>query len=752
MSWSAPSSSGGGAITSYTVTPSPGGTPVRVNAPATSATVPGLTNGTAYTFTVTATNTVGTGPASAASAAVTPEDTIFDFSTPSTVDSGDGSSVELGVHFTANTSGTVTGIRFYKAATNTGAHVGSLWTSNGALLTSGAFTNETSAGWQTLTFSSPVAITAGTDYIAGYLALGGHYSYTGGAFSSSGVANGPLTAAANGAVSTGNGVYAYTGSSAFPSNSFNAANYWVDVLFQPGGTGGGGGGGTAPSAPSAVSATPGSGSAQVSWSAPSSSGGGAITSYTVTPSPGGTPVRVNAPATSATVPGLTNGTAYTFTVTATNTVGTGPASAASAAVTPEDTIFDFSTPSTVDSGDGSSVELGVHFTANTSGTVTGIRFYKAATNTGAHVGSLWTSNGALLASGAFTNETSAGWQTLTFSSPVAITAGTDYIAGYLAPGGHYSYTGGAFSSSGVANGPLTAAANGAVSTGNGVYAYTGSSAFPSNSFNAANYWVDVLFQPGGTSAPNQPTGVVASPASSQAQVSWTPPANQGSSAISGYTVTPSAGGVQGTPINVGASATSANVSGLQNGTAYTFTVTAINASGPGQLSAPSTAITPEDTIFDFATPTNIDSGDPGSVEVGTKFTSLQNGTITGIRFYKAATNTGTHIGSLWSSTGTLLASGTFTNETASGWQTLTFSSPVAITPGTTYVAGYLAPNGHYSHTSNGFASGVDNGPLQADANATSANGVYAYSATSTFPTSSYNATNYWVDVLFQPGS
>jgi len=125
--------------------------------------------------------------------------------------------------------------------------------------------------------------------------------------------------------------------------------------------------------------------------------------------------------------------------------------------------------------------------------------------------------------------------------------------------------------------------------------------------------------------------------------------------------------------------------------------------------------------------------------------------VTGIRFYKATTNTGTHVGSLWSTSGTLLASATFTGETASGWQQVTFSSPVAISANTTYVASYFAPKGHYSDTSSAFAAkGVSNPPLQALANSTSANGVYSYSATNTFPTSNYKSTNYWVDVEFEP--
>ena len=71
-----------------------------------------------------------------------------------------------------------------------------------------------------------------------------------------------------------------------------------------------------------------------------------------------------------------------------------------------------------------------------------------------------------------------------------------------------------------------------------------------------------------------------------------------------------------------------------------------------------------------------------------KFTFAVNGSITGIRFYKLANDTGPHTGSLWSSTGTQLATVTFTNESISGWQTATFSNPVDITKGTTYVASY----------------------------------------------------------------
>ena len=165
---------------------------------------------------------------------------------------------------------------------------------------------------------------------------------------------------------------------------------------------------------------------------------------------------------------------------------------------------------------------------------------------------------------------------------MSITAGTDYVAAYLAPNGHYSYMGSAFAAGGVTNGPLTAASNGSVVTGDGVYSYSSSSTFPTSSYNAANYWVDVLFQPsgsgGGTSGPpTAPTNVTAAPASSQARVAWAPPSSNGGSPITSYTVTPYAGTTAGTPVQVSGSASTATVTGLTDGTAYTFTVTATNA-------------------------------------------------------------------------------------------------------------------------------------------------------------------------------
>jgi hypothetical protein len=769
ISWSAPNS-GSSPITTYTVTPFVGtvaqpATIVSGSPPAVSATITGLTNGTTYTFQVTAASAAGTGPASSPSNAVTPHlppppcpcTILGSSSTPATVDSGDNGSVVLGVAFNSETNGFITGVRFYKSAANTGTHVGALWSTSGQLLASATFTGETASGWQQVSFSAAVAVTAGTTYIASYLAPAGRYSFTTSAFAT-GLDNPPLHALAN--TTTPNGLYVYSSTSTFPTNNFNASNYWVDAVFnQTVQT-------TAPGAPLGVAASPANGSATVSWTTPAS-GGSPITSYTVTPFIGttaqtATVVSGSPPATSAVIAGLTNGTSYTFQVAATNAVGTGPASASNA-VTPQGaatcpcTIFGSATPATIDSGDNGSVVLGVAFTSDTNGFVSGVRFYKATANTGTHTGALWSAGGQLLASATFTGETASGWQQVSFSSPVAVTAGTRYVASYLAPVGRYSVNAAGFASGPVDSPPLHALAN--TTTPNGLYAYSASSTFPTNSYNASNYWVDVVYQPGSATVPGMPSGVAASPGyPASATISWTPPGN-GGSPLTGYTITPFIGTTAQPTRTVPGSAVTATVTGLTNDSTYTFTLAATNAVGTGPVSLATNPVTPHATapacpcsIFGSSTPATVDSADTGSVVLGVAFNSDTAGYLTGVRFYKAATNTGTHIGALWSAAGQLLVTATFTAESASGWQQATFSSPVAVTVGTTYVASYLAPAGHYSFTGAALAAQVDSVPLHALASSAVANGngLYVYSATNAFPTSSFNASNYWVDPIFSP--
>ena len=152
-----------------------------------------------------------------------------------------------------------------------------------------------------------------------------------------------------------------------------------------------------------------------------------------------------------------------------------------------------------------------------------------------------------------------------------------------------------------------------------------------------------------------------------------------------------------------------------------------------------------------ATPQNADDGDTSSTELGVRFRSNTAGFITGIRFYKGTTlNGGTHVGSLWTNSGSLLGSVTFTNETSTGWQQANFGSAIAIAANTTYVVSYHAPSGHYSSSGGYFATtGFSNAPLSAlQDGVDGANGVYAYSGSSTFPSQTYLSELDWVDVVF----
>ena len=122
-------------------------------------------------------------------------------------------------------------------------------------------------------------------------------------------------------------------------------------------------------------------------------------------------------------------------------------------------------------------------------------------------------------------------------------------------------------------------------------------------------------------------------------------------------------------------------------------------------------------MFGTATPgrPNVAEGQP--VTLGLRFHATRSGTITGVRFYKNAQNTGTHVGRLWAADGQLLATATFAGETASGWQTASFPTPVPVTAGTTYVVSYHTPTGNYSADNDTFAGrSVTSGPLDRPCN------------------------------------
>ncbi len=261
-----------------------------------------------------------------------------------------------------------------------------------------------------------------------------------------------------------------------------------------------------PGAPTAVTAMAGNTEVSVSFTAPASNGGSAITSYTVTSNPGG--LTGTGAASPITVSGLTNGTAYTFTVTATNSAGTGTASAASNSVTPKAPQYiDFSNPGTQNFG--------------TSPTLTA---------------------------------TATSGLTPTFSSS---TTGVCTITS----GGVLTF---------VTAGTCTINANQA-----------GDASYLPATEVSRSFTVNPVL-------PGTPTIGTATAGDTQASVAFTAPTNTGGTTITGYTVTVSPPHVS--PVN-GANSPIV-VTGLTNGQAYTFTVTATNPAGTGPASVASNSITP----------------------------------------------------------------------------------------------------------------------------------------------------------------
>lgn len=184
-----------------------------------------------------------------------------------------------------------------------------------------------------------------------------------------------------------------------------------------------------------------------------------------------------------------------------------------------------------------------------------------------------------------------------------------------------------------------------------------------------------------------------------------------------------------------------------------LTATANGGSKPVALTLLGSAPTTSSSIWNpsAAPRTMFDNTLP--VELGLKFQSSVAGFITGVRFYKGPQSTGLHIGHLWSKSGALLATTTFTNETASGWQQANFLLPVAISANNTYVISYYLTQGQFADDVSYFEdSGVTNGVLTALRDGVDGgNSVYQYGQ-SGFPSSTWESSNYWVDVVFSPNN
>jgi uncharacterized protein YjdB len=667
--------------------------------------------------------------------------------TPATADSGPDSAAELGVKFKSDFAGKITGIRFYKATANTGAHVGNLWSSTGTLLGSTTFSNETASGWQQMLLASPVAITSNTVYVASYHAISGHYSEDDNYFATVGVDNPPLHALANG-VSGGDGVYAYGASSVFPNQTWSSANYWVDVVFQ------------AVVAPTLVSlvVTPANptnlvgttqqfaatgtysdGStqnltSQAAWASSKT------TVATINASGLATAVSAGTATISARLAGVTN--SITFTVKA-------PPPLTSIAVTPANltnlvgatqqftatgTYSDGSTQNVTSQATWSSLKATVA-TINASGLATAV----SAGSTTISAAMAGVTNGTTFTVKAPPTLTSI---VVTPANPTNLVGATQQFTatGTYSDGSTQNVTSQVtWSSSKTAVATINGSALAtAVSAGTATIsaALSGVTGSTTLTVQAVLLAITTASLPTGTVSVEYSAPLTAS--GGTLPYTWSL-ASGGLPA--GLTLNASSGAITGTPTTAGAS---------------NFTAKVTDAGSPVQTATKALSVTVASvpTVVSIwsgtAVPGVADSGPDSAVELGVKFQSDVAGKITGIRFYKATANTGTHVGNLWSSAGTKLATATFSGETASGWQQVSFATPVAITSNTVYVASYHCTIGHYCEDDNYFASkGVDNPPLHALANGVSGgDGVYLYGTSSAFPNSTYNSANYWVDVVF----
>ncbi len=634
-----PGFDGNSAITSYTATSSPGGLTGTVNqAGSGNILVAGLSYGTAYTFTVTATNAIGTSDPSLASNSITPY-TVPDAPTIGTAVAGNG---EATVSFTAPTFNGGSVITSYTATSNPGgftstinqAGSGSITVTGltngtpytftvtatnaaGESLASGSSNNVTPAattapgapgigtvtpgnGQVTVDFTAPVS--DGGDPITSYTATSNPGGFTG-TINQAGSGSVVVTGLTNGVA------YTFTvtatnsiGTSAASNPSASATPF------------------TVPDAPTIGTATPGNGQATVSFTAPAFNGGSVITSYTATSNPDGFTGTVNqAGSGSITVTGLTNGTPYTFTVTATNAAGTSAASNASNSITPAQ-VPDAPTIGTVTAGNAQAT---VPFTAPAFDGGAAITSYTATSSPGGFTGTI--------------NQAGSGSITVTG----------------LANGTAYTFT---------------------VTATNAIGTSAASSA--SNSVTPST-------------VPGAPTIGTAVPGDQQALVPFTAPASNGGSVITSYTATSNPGGFTGTINQAGSG--SILVSGLTNGTPYTFTVVATNANGNSAASAASNSVTPVELVQPGEVLINqMSSAYSGASDEYVEIVNTTNKTInlSQLRLsYRAAAGTGSNDNTL---SGTLLPHSFWL---LSPNATITTGSTSGLTRDGSFNAGFAATSG-----------------------------------------------------------
>ncbi len=642
---------GGYTITSYTVTSSPDNQSCTVTPtgtpPATyDCTVTGLTNGTSYTFTVTSTNFQGTGLPSTPSTAVVPA------AVPGapTIGAATGGDAQASVAFTAPASDGGSAITSYTVTatdSTTPANGGQTISGSASPLVVTGLTNgdsytftvtATNGAGTGLASSASNAVVPAT--VPGAPTIGtatagdreASVAFTAPA-SDGGSAITSYKVTATDSTTPANGGQTISGSASplVVTGLTNGDSYTFTVTATNGaGTGLASSASnavvpaTVPGAPTIGKATAGNTEASVAFTAPASDGGSAITSYKATATDSTAPAHGGQTVTGSSSPlvvtGLTNGDRYTFTVTATNTVGTGLASSASNAVVPD---LVPGTPTDVIATRGNA-RASVGFTPPASNGGSAITSYKVTatdSTTPAHGGQTVTGSSSPLVVTGLTNgdrytftvtATNAAGPGLASSPSNAVVP-----AGVPGPPTNVTATRGngqasvtftpPASDGGSAITSYTATATGGrTATGSGSplvvtgltnghsYAFTVTATNEAGTGPASSPSKTVV----PATTPGAPTAVTVTGGNALASVGFTPPVSNGGSPITSYTVKATD---LTNPANGGETITGSSgpmvVTGLTDGDSYTFTVTATNAVGMGLTSSPSSAVVPGATGY-----------------------------------------------------------------------------------------------------------------------------------------------------------
>ncbi len=619
-------------------------------------------------------------------------------------------SYEMGVKFTATTNAEIRAVRFYKSLGETGTHVGRIWTSGGTQRTTVTFANETASGWQTQQLASPLAITAGQTYVVSVNrndVLRAHLERPRqpdrrrpdpqrrgrqrrvrqlvGHLPDQLLERQQLLhrrrrrrrrhAPAHDPAHRQRATPA-AGATAVPADVSPTATF--SRAMDP-----------ATITASSVTLRPQAGGAAVSASVTYDAGTNQVTinptadlnANTVYTAP------ISTAATSANQIALASAVTWNFTTAA------GPAPGAVVQLFPDTAVPSSLANPVQDGRTGAgpfSYEMGVKVTATVAAEVRAVRFYKSPGETGTHVGRIWTSGGTSLGTVTFANETASGWQTQQLAAPVAINAGQTYVIS-VNRNDFYAVTTGGLASQ-ITAGPVRS-----VVGSNGVYGNS-SGTFPTASFGNGNYFTDLQVAATETQATTPPTVSVTTPVNNAVNVAtdvspsatFSRPMDAATLTTATATVRPEGGSpvpatvtydsnnnrvtidptTDLTPaldysVQITTGAASSDGVALASPVIWSFTTSAAAAASASQLYP--------DTVTPVADANAVQDGRTGagpfSYETGVKVQATLGAEIRALRFYKSPGETGTHVGRIWSATGTQLGQVTFTGETSSGWQT-----------------------------------------------------------------------------------